>query len=79
MNMAASEVVERSTFFDAMKSSSAMMAMGVIAILMVMIIPIPPIVLDVFLAFSITFSIIILLMSMHILKPSNFRSFHRFY
>ncbi len=73
--MATSEVVDGNTFFDAMKSSSAMMAMGVIAILMVMIIPIPPIMLDIFLAFSITFSIIILLMSMHILKPLEFSVF----
>jgi len=73
--MAASEVVDGNTFFDAMKSSSAMIAMAVIAILMVMIIPIPPFLLDVFLAFSITFSIIILLMSMHILKPLEFSVF----
>ncbi|NTW07159.1 MAG: flagellar biosynthesis protein FlhA, partial [Syntrophaceae bacterium] len=73
--MAASEVVDGNTFFDAMKSSSALMAMAVIAILMVMIIPIPPFLLDVFLAFSITFSIIILLMSMYILKPLEFSVF----
>lgn len=73
--MAASEVVDGNTFFEAMKSSSAIIAMAVIAILMVMIIPIPPFLLDVFLAFSITFSIIILLMSMHILKPLEFSVF----
>ena len=73
--MAASEVVDGNTFFEAMKSSSAIIAMAVIAILMVMIIPIPSFLLDVFLAFSITFSIIILLMSMHILKPLEFSVF----
>ena len=73
--MAASEVVDGNTFFEAMKSSSAIIAMAVIAILMVMIIPIPSFLLDVFLAFSITFSIIILLMSMYILKPLEFSVF----
>lgn len=73
--MPASEAVEGNTFFDAMKSNSAMMAMAVIAILMVMIIPIPTFLLDILLAFSITFSIIILLMSMYVLKPLQFSVF----
>jgi flagellar biosynthesis protein FlhA len=73
--MTTSEAVGTSTFFDAVKSSSSMMAMAVIAILMVMIIPIPTFLLDIFLAFSITFSIIILLMSMYVLKPLQFSVF----
>ncbi len=66
---------DRGTFFDTMQSSSAMTAMAVIAILMIMIIPIPTFLLDIFLAFSITISIIILLMSMNILKPLQFSVF----
>jgi flagellar biosynthesis protein FlhA len=73
--MATSDTIDGNTFFDAMKSSSAMMAMAVIAILMVMIIPIPTFMLDILLAFSITFSIIILLMSMYVLKPLQFSVF----
>jgi len=73
--MATSETVNRGAFLDAVKSSSAMMAMAVIAILMVMIIPIPTFLLDIFLSFSITFSIIILLMSMYVLKPLQFSVF----
>lgn len=73
--MPTSEAVEGNTFFDAVKSNSAMMAMAVIAILMVMIIPIPTFLLDILLAFSITFSIIILLMSMYVLKPLQFSVF----
>lgn len=73
--MTTSNAVDGNTFFDAMKSSSAMMAMAVIAILMVMIIPIPTFLLDIFLAFSIVFSIIILLMSMYVLKPLQFSVF----
>ena len=73
--MANSDAITGNTFLDAAKSSSAMMAMAVIAILMVMIIPIPTFLLDILLSFSITFSIIILLMSMHVLKPLQFSVF----
>lgn len=62
-------------FLDSAKSSSAMIAMGVIAILMVMIIPIPSFLLDVLLSFSLAISIIILLMSMYVLKPLQFSVF----
>jgi len=47
----------------------------VIAILMVMIIPIPSFLLDVLLSFSLAISIIILLMSMYVLKPLQFSVF----
>ena len=73
--MANAEVLGRNPFIDSARSSSAMMAMGVIAILMVMIIPIPTFLLDILLSFSITFSIIILLMSMYVLKPLHFSVF----
>ena len=73
--MANSEAIRNNPFIDSARSSSAMMAMGVIAILMVMIIPIPTFLLDILLSFSITFSIIILLMSMYVLKPLHFSVF----
>jgi len=57
------------------RSSSAMMAFGVIGILMVMMIPLPTLLLDILLSFSITVSIIILLMSMYVLKPLDFSIF----
>ena len=57
------------------QSSSAMMAMGVIGILLVMMVPLPTIMLDILLSFSITISIIILLMSMYVLKPLDFSAF----
>ncbi|MDY0187850.1 MAG: flagellar biosynthesis protein FlhA [Syntrophus sp. (in: bacteria)] len=56
-------------------SSSAMMALGVIGILMVMMIPLPTFLLDVLLSLSITISIIILLMAMYVLKPLDFSIF----
>ena len=52
-----------------------MMALGVIGILMVMMIPLPTLLLDILLSFSITVSIIILLMSMYVLKPLDFSIF----
>ena len=73
--MANSEAVGNNPFIDSARSSSAMMAMGVVGILMVMIIPIPTFFLDVLLSFSITLSIIILLMSMYVLKPLHFSVF----
>jgi flagellar biosynthesis protein FlhA len=73
--MANSEAVTRSAFLESASSSSAMIAMAVIAILLVMIIPIPTFLLDILLSFSVTFSIIILLMSMYVLKPLQFSVF----
>ncbi len=58
-----------------LRSSSAMMAVGVIGILVVMMVPLPPFFLDILLSFSIALSIIIMLMSMYILKPLDFSAF----
>ena len=63
------------TFGDIFRSSSAMMAVGVIGILAVMMIPLPAIILDILLSFNIAISIIIMLMSMYILKPLDFSTF----
>ena len=52
-----------------------MMAMGIAGILLVMMIPIHPFVLDILLSFSITFSLIILLVSIYVLKPLDFSVF----
>jgi flagellar biosynthesis protein FlhA len=62
-------------FSDFAGSSSAMMALGVIGILMVMMIPLPTLLLDILLSLSITVSVIILLMSMYVLKPLDFSIF----
>jgi len=71
----AQATVGRNTFLDSARSSSAMIAMAVTAILMVMIIPIPTFLLDILLSFSLAISIIILLMSMYVLKPLQFSVF----
>ena len=73
--MADSIAIKKGSLTEMMTSSSAMLAMGVIGILLVMMVPLPTFVLDLLLSFSITISIIILLMSMYVLKPLDFSAF----
>ncbi|MBW1677537.1 MAG: flagellar biosynthesis protein FlhA [Deltaproteobacteria bacterium] len=56
-------------------SADFMMVVGVIAILMVMIVPLPPFLLDFLLALNITFSIIVILMGMYTVTPLDFSIF----
>ena len=51
------------------------MAAGIAGILLVMMIPMHPFVLDILLSFSITFSLIILLVSVYVLRPLEFSIF----
>lgn len=51
------------------------LAVGVVAILVVMILPLPPFLLDILLSFNITFALIILLTGMYTLKPLDFSVF----
>jgi flagellar biosynthesis protein FlhA len=57
------------------RSSDLTVALGVVVILMVMMVPIPPFLLDLLLSFSITFSLIILLVSLFMLTPLEFSVF----
>ncbi len=57
------------------KYSEILVALGVVGIIVLMIIPLPPVMLDLFLTFNITFAIIILLVSMYILNPLELSSF----
>ena len=52
-----------------------LMGIGVIGVLMVMVIPLPPLIIDLLLSLSITIAIVILLMSMFVLKPLDFSVF----
>jgi flagellar biosynthesis protein FlhA len=56
-------------------NSDVLMAVGVVFILIFMIIPLPPFFLDLLLSFSITLSLVILLVSMYVLKPLDLSSF----
>jgi flagellar biosynthesis protein FlhA len=55
--------------------SDIYMTIGVVAILLLMVIPIPSLLLDIFLSFSITFALIILLTSLYITNPLEFSTF----
>ncbi|MBI4715205.1 MAG: flagellar biosynthesis protein FlhA [Nitrospirae bacterium] len=57
------------------QNTDALLALGVVGVVILMIIPIPLILMDLFLSFSITFSIVIILISMYILKPLEFSIF----
>lgn len=57
------------------KSNEFLVAIGVFIILTVMVIPVPPFVLDILLSFSITFSLVILLISIFMTSPLDFSVF----
>ena len=57
------------------KSGTAVLAVGVIGVLIIMIVPLPTFLLDLLLSFNITISIIILLMSMYVLRPLDLSVF----
>ncbi len=73
------ELAQRKTFLDRFafitQNTDVMMGLAAMAILMIMVIPIPTMMLDLFLSFNITFSLIILLVGMYVLKPLDLSSF----
>jgi flagellar biosynthesis protein FlhA len=62
-------------FFDLIRKSDLGLAVGIMAILVVLILPLPTWLLDVALAFSLSFSILILMTAVFIRKPLEFSSF----
>jgi len=71
----ADSYVETNDFSDLFKGSNTVMAVVVVGILLVMMIPLRPFILDILLSFNITFSLTILLVSMYVLKPLDFSVF----
>jgi flagellar biosynthesis protein FlhA len=57
------------------KRSDFLLAAGIMIILGLMIIPVPPIVMDMSLSFSITFAIVVILVSSYIARPLDFSVF----
>ena len=57
------------------KNTDVAMGLATMCILMVMIIPVPPMLLDLFLTFNITFALMILLVGMYVIKPMDFSAF----
>ena len=62
-------------FSGAMRRGDIMLALGVVGILVVLILPMPSWLLDISLAFSITFSVLILMTAIFISKPLEFNAF----
>ena len=60
---------------DYLKNGEIALAIGILAILVVLLLPLPPWLLDFALSFSITFAILILMTSVFIRKPLEFSSF----
>jgi flagellar biosynthesis protein FlhA len=57
------------------RNSDIFLATGVVGILVFMVIPLPPMLLDFLLSFNITFSLIVLLVAMYILRPLELSAF----
>lgn len=57
------------------KNGDIILAMGVFGILAVLVVPLPPLILDLLLAISITLSMLIFLVSLYVKKPVEFSSF----
>lgn len=64
-----------SRMIESLRHGDIALALGVIGILVVLILPMPSLVLDLLLAVSITFSVMVLLTSLFIEKPLHFSSF----
>lgn len=67
--------VKSGSFVDLFKGSNTVVAIGIAGILLVMMIPMHPFVLDILLSFSITFALIILLVAVYVTKPLDFSVF----
>jgi flagellar biosynthesis protein FlhA len=67
--------VNLATLKDYLKRSDLALAIGIMAILIVLILPLPRWLLDICLAFSLSFSILILMTAVFIRKPLEFSSF----
>ncbi len=61
--------------WDVMRHTDVLMSVGVVAVLMIMLLPLPRVILDLLLAFNIALSIIVLLVGMQVRKPLEFSVF----
>ena len=60
---------------ELLKTPDIQFAIGMVAIIFTMIMPLPPVVLDIFLSISITFAFLILLVSIYVHEPLEFSTF----
>ena len=64
-----------SSVFDMLRSGDIALAVGVMGLIVILILPLPPILVDLLLAISIVFSVMILMTALFIQKPLEFSSF----
>jgi len=64
-----------SSIFDVLRSGDIALAMGVMGLIVILIVPMPPLLVDLLLAISIVFSVMILMTALFIQKPLEFSSF----
>lgn len=62
-------------FAGILKYSDIIVAVAIITIVVMMIIPLPTLLLDILLAFNITFSLIIIMVAIYITEPLDFSVF----
>jgi flagellar biosynthesis protein FlhA len=63
------------SFLDLVKSTDVQFAVGIVAGVFLMLVPLPPVILDILLAISITMGVLILLISTYIKEPLEFSTF----
>lgn len=62
-------------FVEALKSSDVQFAVGVVSIILMMIVPLPPFMLDILMSISISMALLILLISIYVKEPLEFSTF----
>jgi flagellar biosynthesis protein FlhA len=62
-------------FLTALRSTDVQFALGVVAIILMMVVPLPPFMLDLLMSVSITLSLMILLISIYVKEPLEFSTF----
>ncbi len=72
---ASSSKIDAQDLLNILKRSDIAFALGLIGILIIMILPLPRLLLDISLALSLAFSVVVLMNSLFILRPLDFSSF----
>ena len=63
------------SLFDIKKMSSSLLPVGILALVGMLVLPLPVVLLDVFFVFNITISLLILMVALHTHRPLDFSSF----
>ncbi|MFQ5335729.1 MAG: FHIPEP family type III secretion protein, partial [Flavobacteriales bacterium] len=73
--MRSMQLVNPSLFQHVTRHTDIFLSAGVLCIVFIMLLPMPPVIMDLLLVLNITFGLLILLMSLYVLKPMDFSSF----